>query len=121
MSLANQDNLPAPIKIENLRSHFRNTYGLTEEQIEKMLISSAKSLATTLSKLYDSLEKEEDLPELNRLGHSLKGLLLNMGEQEWAAIARHLEKSAAAGEPENYREIASSIGGGAEDIVRMAG
>ena len=121
MSLANQDNLPAPIKIENLRSHFRNTYGLTEEQIEKMLISSAQSMATTLSKLYDSLEKQENYPELTRIGHNLKGVLLNMGEWEWADIARRLEKSAAAGEPENYREIASSIGKGAEDIIRMAG
>lgn len=121
MSLDNQDNLPAPIKIENLRSHFRNTYGLTEEQIEKMLISSAKSLATTLGQLYDSLEQKENLAELTRLGHNLKGVLLNMGEQEWADIARRLEKSAAAGEPQNYREIAGSIGKGAEEIIRIAG
>ena len=117
----NQDSLPAPIEIENLRSHFRNTYGLTEAQIEKMLVSSARSLSTTLDQLYNSLEKEENLADITHLGHNLKGVLLNMGELEWADIARRLEKSAAAGESENYREIARSIGKGAEYILRMAG
>ena len=115
-----KDNLPAPIRIDNLRSHFHHAYGLSEEQVEVMVNRSAQSLAATLGQLNNTLAEDDNLPELTRLAHNLKGVLLNLGESEWAEFARRLEKSAAKGGVENHREIVANIRWGAEMVLGLA-
>ncbi len=101
----------------NLRVHFETTYRLDDSQVEVMLESSVKSLKATLSRLDAAIEGDHGLKEVSRLGHSLKGLLLNMGEREWADLARLIEQSAAVGEQRDYRDILRGIGQGAEKLL----
>lgn len=111
---------PPPVEIEHLRSHFRNIYGLSEAQVEEMVIRSAQSLKTTLDQLHNSLEREVDLQQVHHLSHNLKGVLLNMGETGWADLARRMEKSAVAGGSEDYLEIVVIISKGMHKIVELA-
>ena len=90
------------MSIARLRNHFRTTYNLREEQIELMIQSSRKSMEKILSDAEAALQAEDPLVRLRNVGHSLKGLLLNMGEQQWAEMARELELSAKTGEQRDY-------------------
>lgn len=50
----------------------------------------------------EALQAEDPRVRLGNIGHSLKGLLLNMGEQQWAEVARDLELSAKTGEERDF-------------------
>jgi HPt (histidine-containing phosphotransfer) domain-containing protein len=108
---------PSPIEPSNLRVHFATIYRLDTNQVEIMLKSSAKSLETTLTELQKAIDGNNGYREIARLGHSLKGVLLNMGELEWAELARRIEKSAGAEEQENYRDIVGGIRSGVEKFL----
>ncbi len=108
---------PLPIEPSNLREHFATLYRLDTDQVEIMLESSAKSLEATLTELQKAIDDNHGFREISRLGHSLKGLLLNMGESEWADLARHIEKSAAAEEQEDYRDIVYGIRSGVKEFL----
>jgi hypothetical protein len=94
--------VPPPVSIAVLRNHFKVTYNLGEEQVELMIQSSRKSMEKILSDAEMALQTEDPRAQLGNIGHSLKGLLLNMGEQQWAEVARDLELSARTGEVRDY-------------------
>lgn len=108
--------LPAKVNLETLRAHFKLTYNLTDDQIDVMLEASAKSLTTSFSTLYTALETN-DLEQVFRTAHSVKGLLLNLGEKEWAALARQLELAASKGEERGYKSLVTQIYEGVGDIL----
>ena len=93
---------PTPLVLDRLRDHFRRTYMLNETQVETMLISSSKSLNQALASAHDILEGTEPEARFTLVFHSLKGLLLNMGEAEWAAYTKELEKKLTDGEQVDY-------------------
>ena len=101
----------------NLRNHFETIYQLDPSQVEIMLESSAKSLQATLTDLSKAIEGDNGLKEVSRLGHSLKGLLLNMGEREWADLARRIEQSAALGKQMDYMGIIKGIRQGSKKLL----
>ena len=109
-----KDRWPSPIEPSNLREHFATTYRLDIHQVEIMLKSSAQSLEATLTDLQKALDDNLGYQEISRLGHNLKGVLLNMGELEWADLARRIEKAAGAEDQENYRDIVCGIRRGAK-------
>ena len=94
--------VPTPLVLDRLRDHFRRTYMLNETQVETMLISSSKSLNQALASAHDILEGTEPEARFTLIFHSLKGLLLNMGEAEWAAYTKELEKKLTDGEQVDY-------------------
>lgn len=108
---------PPKIRTEKLREHFSTTYRLKDDQIDMMLASTSKSLNASLRALYEALDEGGNLNEVSRLGHSVKGLLLNMGEPQWAEFARELENSAAKGESRDYRKLVECIHRGVEKIL----
>lgn len=111
---------PSPVKPSNLREHFATTYRLDANQVEIMLDSSAKSLENTLDELQKAIDDELGYAEISRLGHSLKGVLLNMGELEWAELARFIEKSAGAGKNEKYSELVNGLRKGVESFLNRS-
>ncbi len=115
--IGKENTTPARVSTDVLRKHFAASYNLKEEQIDLMLASSAKSLNKSLTALYEALDKRANLEELAKLGHNIKGVLLNMGEAEWAAIARKIEVSAAAGRSIDYRSMVEQIHQGVEDVL----
>ncbi len=112
-----EKNLPPKVRTDILRDHFRSTYKLADDQIDIMLASSAKSLTSVFSALYAALDDNEGLDKIYRLAHSIKGLLLNMGETQWAELAREVELAASASEERDYRNMVKKIQYGVEDIL----
>lgn len=96
------DGLPAPVSIERLRNHFRQVYKLNEEQVEFMVRSASQSLQTAFTAADLALESDDPHTALTPVAHSLKGLFLNIGEGEWAALARAMEQAAKAGQAYEY-------------------
>jgi len=119
--MKNTQSGPAKVSRNTVKNHFQKAYSLSEEQAEIMLSSSAQSLNSFLSALTQIAGNEEKLAEIARLGHSLKGVLLNMGEERWADLARSLECWAAAGESRDYEKIVAAIRLGMEDVMRGNG
>jgi hypothetical protein len=83
---------PAPVTLIKLREHFRCKYNLNESQVEIMVVSSSKSLKQGLDHLAAAFSQEQSEEQLRAIYHGMKGLLLNMGETEWAAYTREIEK-----------------------------
>ena len=84
--------LPAPVTLPKLRNHFKEVYGLNHTQTELMLESSSLSLVQVFENAKEVLNKANSREHLGPVIHGLKGLLLNMGENEWAAVARYVEQ-----------------------------
>jgi hypothetical protein len=93
----------SPVTIENLREHFRTTYRLNEEQVDLMVISSARSLQTAFLAFDEIKDKEELFTKIAAIAHSLKGLLLNMGQHDWASYAAEIENAANTGKDCDYK------------------
>jgi HPt (histidine-containing phosphotransfer) domain-containing protein len=108
--------LPPKVSFNSLRNHFRSTYKLTQDQIDIMLEASVKSLTTSFAALYAALESD-DREQLFRTAHSLKGLLLNMGEKQWAELARELELETNGKNKQDYLSMVTNLEYGVEDII----
>lgn len=91
-----------PVSVDRLRRHFSQTYQLNDEQVEFMVRSAARSLQTTFDTVDQALAGGDPCTVLIPVAHSLKGLLLNMGEAGWADIARRIESAAKAKEVHDY-------------------
>lgn len=109
--------IPPPVTIAGLRQHFRVTYQLGDEQVELMVRSSRKSLDKILDEAEKALQSGDICARLGGVGHSLKGLLLNMGEPRWADLARDLEKSAKAGKMRDYAAIIDILTEGMAAVI----
>lgn len=113
----NKISTPAKVNAETLKEHFRSNYNLVGDQIDLMLESSSQSLKKSLAGLYEALDQEDNLEDLAKLGHNVKGVLLNMGELEWAEIAKKIELAAAAGKKINYRSVVEHIHEGVKGVL----
>lgn len=113
--------IPAPLVLSKLRDHFRQTYMLNETQIETMLASSSKSLEHALSSVGEILKEPEDKERPVAFFHGLKGLLLNMGETEWASYIKAIENKLAAGGRIDYAMVIGIIEGGLGEILSYNG
>lgn len=108
---------PAKVNADVLRKHFKSNYDLEGDQVDLMLESSSQSLKKSLAGLYEALDQENNLEELAKLGHNVKGVLLNMGELEWAEVAKKIELAAAAGKKTNYRSMVEHIHEGVKGVL----
>lgn len=106
-----------PVSAENLRQHFKKTYKLHDEQVDLMLESSARSLRNTFTAADTTLLTSKRYEEVARHAHSMKGLLLNMGEKEWAERARKIEIAALAEEDVDYVTMVNEIRRGVGEIL----
>jgi hypothetical protein len=110
----------SPVTIVNLREHFRVTYKLNEEQIDLMVVSSARSLQSAFLASEDIQESDEDIcVKITAIAHSLKGLLLNMGQYEWAGYAREIEYAAKAGEKREFIQMIQKLRLGMQEVSRI--
>ncbi|HHD56434.1 MAG TPA: response regulator, partial [Desulfobulbaceae bacterium] len=91
-----------------VRLHLSTTYKLQPEQVDQLLVTSARSLSEHLDKALAALKAEEsDL--LREAAHGLKGNLLNLGLQEHAQTAAMVEQRAGAGEVHSCRRLLVSL------------
>lgn len=100
---------PRPVDQQTLRNHFKNVYKLKDEQVEFMIRSASQSLQTALTSAEQALASDNLCAALVPVAHSLKGLFLNMGEGEWASLARAMEQAAKAGQQYEYAVVVQKI------------
>ncbi len=100
---------PPPLNLENLRLHFKNIYKLKDEQVEFMIKSAVQSLQNALASAEQALTSDNLGADLALVSHSFKGLFLNLGEKEWAALARAMEQSVKAGQTYDYAAVVEKI------------
>lgn len=112
-----KDTLPDPVSVETLRKHFSEVYSLTDSQVEVMLESSSLSVRQALEDVHLLLSDPElEVASLKPFFHGLKGLLLNMGESEWADFARNLEKMAEESQLEDPADVVRILSSGLQSI-----
>jgi hypothetical protein len=110
---------PSPVTIGILRQHFRTTYNFNEEQIDLMVVSSARSIQAAFLAVDEILDGEDVYGKIAVIAHGLKGLLLNMGEDEWAGYVREIENAANAGEDHDYKEMMQRLRFGLQEVSRI--
>lgn len=80
-----------------IKQHLIRQLGLAEEQIEQMLPQFRVTLAGHLEALKKSAQAD-DLDNIRKTAHTIKGALLNLGLSDCAEIAMRIEYAAAAGD-----------------------
>lgn len=80
-----------PIDIAAIRQHFQNFYKMNDEQTERVLQSSRKTLAKELKRAEVHLA-HDDFELLSKTAHSIKGALLTLDLNRHAGLAERLEK-----------------------------
>ncbi|MDP3479276.1 MAG: Hpt domain-containing protein [Desulfoprunum sp.] len=108
---------PPPLDLETLRNHFRNVYKLKDEQVEFMIRSASQSLQTALASAEQALASDNLCAALSPVAHSFKGLFLNMGESEWASLARAMEQATKAGQLHEYAAVVQKIRQGVSIVI----
>lgn len=112
---------PSPVCLKRLRDHFRQVYKLDEDQVEFMLKSASQSLQKCFASADQALASDDLCSALAPVAHSLNGLLLNLGEGDWAALARNIEQAATAGRTYEYAEAVDSMRQGVSAVVDYGG
>ena len=112
---------PAAVTLVNLRDHFRQKYQLNEMQVELMVESSGKSLEQGLARLTGDFSGDEQVAGLEELFHGFKGLFLNIGEAEWAAYTKEIERKLLAGEQLDRPMIAAILRHGVAEVLAYRG
>lgn len=113
---------PLPVTLAKLRRHFRDKYLLTDPQVELMVASSSKSLEQSFGNLAEAISSEDlSVDRLKAIYHGLKGVLLNMGEPEWAAYIREIEQKVLAGETLNHSLIVKVLRDGMVEVLTYCG
>lgn len=82
--------------VEEIKKYLSEQFHLPLKQVETMM----PSFITALNSHMDTLEKavgENDLAQMGRAGHTIKGAFLNLGLLECADIALDIEESAKSG------------------------
>jgi len=109
--------IPAAVSLSTLCNHFKETYGLSPAQVEVMVESSSRSLMQAFSQATAAMNTADPRQELAVVFHGLKGLLLNMGESDWAAYARETEQRLKKGEPCDYTRVLEELQDGMSAIL----
>jgi HPt (histidine-containing phosphotransfer) domain-containing protein len=77
---------------------------------ERAQVSTQATWADSLrASAKQALASDDLCSTLAPVAHCLKGLLLNLGEGEWAALARIIEKAAEAKQPYEYADVVNKM------------
>lgn len=82
--------------LEQMKDHLKNAYLLSDAKIATMLPVFIVSLQSHVDQL-KALAESDDIQQLARAGHAIKGALLNVGLSDLAETAHALEKIYANG------------------------
>lgn len=81
---------------QTIVNHLHDAYMLTDEKVAEVLPRFLDTLLTHLEKLDHPLQTN-NLDELGKVGHTLKGALLNLGLADLADIAYGIEQQCKVG------------------------
>ena len=95
--------------LETMRLHLKTAYLLSDEKTATMIPVFISTLHTHVNRLAE-LAARDDLQELSRASHAVKGALLNMGLADLAEIAHTLEKQCKSGDCTlDYRALIAEL------------
>jgi|GEM_PF-1891687 len=83
---------PLPL-LEQIADYLQASTGMTVAQVERLLLAARRSIRDNLAKAKEALEAE-DYQTLGRAAHTLKGTLLQCGQNDLAGKAEKLESIA---------------------------
>lgn len=92
-------------KIDQIKAHLAKQFNLPAEQIEKLMPSFIATLQTHMQNLEKAVAA--DNPQvIGEVGHTIKGAFLNLGLDDCAATALHIEQRGKAGDRSaNYKQL----------------
>lgn len=76
--------------IDNITSYLTTEFELSQEQIDEMLPLFVETIHSHMKKLEETV-KENDFIAMKKMGHTMKGGLLNLGITELADLAFQIE------------------------------
>ena len=98
--------------------HLKKIYSLDSDQAEQMVHISASSISETLVQARKELAAG-DLTALSASGHKVKGVLLGIGLQEEAELARQIEMKGKAGEEADYADLLDKLEDGLQSLLAL--
>lgn len=91
--------------IDHIRVHLAKQFNLPAEQIEELMPSFIATLQAHMQSLQKAVAAA-DPPLIGKVGHTIKGAFLNLGLEDCAAIALHMEQRGKAGDDAtNYQQL----------------
>jgi signal transduction histidine kinase/DNA-binding response OmpR family regulator len=84
-----EEDVPEPATVDQIRDFFQAAGAFTPEQVERLLVTSRRSVTGLLATCERSLAVG-DFQELGLAAHTLKGTLLQCGLSGWGALAQSL-------------------------------
>jgi hypothetical protein len=115
----NVDGRLSEVTLSRLRRHFRENFLLKEPQVELMLQSSAQSLLYGFERLAVVCTETSERQTLIGIYHGLKGLFLNMGENDWAEYTRKIEEKLREGGELDHQSIVTVLRRGMVEILAL--
>lgn len=76
--------------LEQVKCHIREHFQLEEDKVDAMMPAFLTTLQNHMQNLENALEVNDPVT-LGRLGHAMKGALLNLGLDDMADIAHAIE------------------------------
>ena len=91
--------------INHIKAHLAEQFNLPAEQIDILMPSFIATLHSHMQNLQKALEADNPLA-IGQVGHTIKGAFLNLGLDECAAIALHIEQRGKADDHlANYQQL----------------
>ncbi len=106
--------------VAKVAAHLSEMYQLDPEQVEQMVQISADSISETLTQAREALASG-GLPALSAAGHKAKGVLLGIGLEEAADLARQVELKGKAGEAADYSGLLDQLEERLRPLLAMSG
>jgi histidine phosphotransfer protein HptB len=96
-------------KNQQIKTYLAENFNLPAEQIEMLLPSFIATLKTHMENLENALQ-ENNPASLGALGHTIKGAFLNLGLNDCASIALHIEERGKAGDhTADYKRLVEEL------------
>jgi HPt (histidine-containing phosphotransfer) domain-containing protein len=97
------------MNVDDIKKYLSDQFHLPLDQVEAMMPSFIATLDSHMENLEEALG-DNDLNEIGKAGHTIKGAFLNLGLKECARIALDIEESGKAGNSGvDYRSKVDSL------------
>ena len=100
-----------------IKKYLSEQFNLPEDQVELMLPEFKKTLKDHMAALED-VQNHNNLKDLGKAAHTIKGAFLNLGLQDCAELAMKVEDNATLGNMQtDYTALIASIREKVQEII----
>jgi len=98
----------AKARIQAVYRHLTREYQVDGPELDELVDALRLNLAELRKQMHGCLDRKE-WDALARVGHSIKGVATNIGQNEIRSLGLMLEKEAAAGEQSKLQKAATQV------------